>query len=128
MPEWEFLNALARRSGCGLLLDVNNVYVNATNHGFEAEMFIDAIDPDRIAELHLAGHTSRAIGARELLIDTHNAPVDEAVWALFERAIARLGPRPTLIEWDSDFPPLSTLLSEAERAQRILDEAHELAA
>ena len=128
IPEWEFLMAVAERSGCDLLLDINNIYVNAVNHGFDADTYIEAIAPERVAEMHLAGHTVRDCGERKILVDTHNAPVCEDVWRLFELAVRRFGACPTLIEWDSDFPPLETLLEEADRAQRILDRAHELAA
>ena len=128
IPEWEFLAAVSRRSGCELLLDINNIYINSVNHGFEAAAYIGAVPPERVAEMHLAGHTARTCGEREILVDTHNAPVCGPVWALFRQAVERFGPRPTLIEWDSDFPPLATLLHEADRAQRILDQAHELAA
>ena len=128
MPEHEFLVEVSRRSGCGLLLDINNIHVNAVNHGFDPVAYVDAIPPERVAEMHLAGHTARQCGEREILIDTHNTPACQPVWALFRHAVARLGPRPTLIEWDSDFPPLERLLREAETARSILDEAHELAA
>lgn len=128
IPEWEFLTAVAERSGCGLLLDINNIYVNAVNHGFDPGTYIEAIPADRVVEMHLAGHTVRAYGDREILVDTHNAPVCEDVWALFERTVRRMGARPTLIEWDSDYPPLDTLIGEADKAQSILDRAHELAA
>ena len=128
MPEHEFVVDVSRQSGCGLLLDINNIYVNAVNHGFDPVAYVDAIPPKRVAEMHLAGHTARRCGEREILIDTHNTPVCKPVWALFRHAVARFGPRPTLIEWDSDFPPLRRLLREAETARSILDEAHELAA
>ena len=128
MPEHEFLVEVSRQSGCGLLLDINNIHVNAVNHGFDPVAYVDAIPAKRVAEMHLAGHTARRCGEREILIDTHNTPVCKPVWALFRHAVARFGPRPTLIEWDSDFPPLQRLLREAETAQSILDEAHELAA
>ena len=128
IPEWEFLTAVAERSGCGLLLDINNIYVNAVNHGFDPGTYIEAIPADRVVEMHLAGHTVRAYGDREILVDTHNTPVCEDVWALFERTVRRMGARPTLIEWDSDYPPLDTLIGEADKAQSILDRAHELAA
>ena len=128
MPEHEFLAEVSRRSGCGLLLDINNIHVNAVNHGFDPVAYVDAIPPERVAEMHLAGHTARRCGERDILIDTHNTPVCGPVWALFRHAVARFGPRPTLIEWDSDFPPLQRLLREAETARSILDEAHALAA
>ena len=128
IPEHEFLTEVSRRSGCGLLLDINNVHVNAVNHGFDPLAYLDAIPPERIAEMHLAGHTARRFGEREILIDTHNTPVCQPVWELFRHAVERFGPRPTLIEWDSDYPALERLIREAETARQILDEAHELAA
>lgn len=128
MPEHEFLASVSRRSGCGLLLDINNIHVNAVNHGFDPVEYVDAIPPERVGEMHLAGHTARRCGDREILIDTHDTPVCGPVWKLFRYAVERLGPRPTLIEWDSGLPPLARLLEEAGAAQRILDDAHELAA
>lgn len=116
MPEWAFVSEVVRRAGCKLLLDVNNVWVNAVNHGFDPADFLAAIDPASVAEIHLAGH-ERAEG---LLVDTHAAPVADEVWALYARAIARLGPKPTLIEWDADIPPLDVLLAEAGRAEAVL--------
>lgn len=128
IPEHEFLVSVSQRSGCSLLLDINNIHVNAVNHGFDPVAYVDGIPPRRVAEMHLAGHTSRNFGEREILIDTHNTPVCEPVWELFRHAVERFGPRPTLIEWDSDYPPLETLLREAAAARRVLDQAHELAA
>jgi len=128
IPEWEFLAAVTERSGCGLLLDINNVYVNAVNHGFDAGTYLDAVPADRVIEMHLAGHTVRRYEGRHILVDTHNTPVCDDVWVLFEQAVRRLGARPTLIEWDSDYPPLAELIGEANKAQSILDRAHELAA
>jgi uncharacterized protein (UPF0276 family) len=115
--EAAFLAEVARRSGCGLLLDVNNVHVNATNHGFDARVYIAAIDPASVGEIHLGGHERD--GA--LLIDTHGARVARAVWDLYELAIARIGPRPTIVEWDVDIPPLDVLLDEASTARAILE-------
>jgi len=117
IPEWEFVAAVAQRTGCKLLLDVNNVYVNATNHGFDADAYLAAIPRAAVAEIHLAGFTRR--GA--LLIDTHGAPVAPPVWALYARALERFGPVPTLIEWDIDIPPLATLVAEAASAQSLLE-------
>ncbi len=119
MPEWEFLGEVARRSGCALLLDVNNVQVNAVNHGFDARRYIEALDPALVAEYHLAGHEATPWG----LVDTHASPVAAQVWALFEHALATLGPRPALLEWDADIPTLDVLLDEARRAQSALDHA-----
>jgi uncharacterized protein (UPF0276 family) len=116
IPEWEFLAEAARRSGCGVLLDVNNIWVNAVNHGFDARAYLDAIDPATVGEIHLAGF--EAHGAR--LIDTHGARVSEEVWVLYGEALRRFGARPTLVEWDADIPPLDVLLEEAARADAIV--------
>lgn len=124
IPEWEFVAELARRSGCGLLFDVNNVYVNAVNHGFDARDYIAAMPGDAVQEIHLAGFDASG----SCLIDTHGTPVSDAVWDLYRAAIRSMGPKPTLIEWDTDLPPLSTLLEQAARAQAILEEEHALAA
>jgi uncharacterized protein len=109
--EAEFVAEVARLAGCGVLLDVNNVWVNCVNHGLDAERYLEAFDPDSVEEMHLAGFT-RAEG---LLIDTHGARVDEEVWTLYRRALARFGPKPTIVEWDVDIPPLDVLLGEAAR-------------
>jgi uncharacterized protein len=124
IPEWEFVAALARRTGCKLLCDVNNIYVNAMNHGFDAEAYLAALPTEAIAEIHLAGFEATAA----CLVDTHGAPVAPQVWALYRRAIERFGPVPTLIEWDTDIPPLATLLAEAATAQQILETSVALAA
>jgi hypothetical protein len=128
VPEPEFLAALADRTGCGLLLDVNNVYVNAMNHGFDADRFVDAIPAVHVAEVHVAGHTVKALDVGEIRIDTHNARTCEEVWRLLHRLIDRIGPRPVLVEWDTDLPTLDVLLDEADRAGRILDERRARAA
>ena len=117
MTEAEFVARVARRTGCKLLLDVNNVHVNAVNHGFDADDYIAAIPASAVAEYHLAGFDAR--GAH--LIDTHGAPVGAEVWALFARTVERLGARPTLIEWDTDIPAFAVLEGEARTAQRILE-------
>lgn len=119
MPEWEFLAGVAERADCGILLDVNNVYVSAYNHGFDADAYIAAIPIPRIFQIHLAGH--RDAGA--LLIDTHDHPVCDDVWALYERTIRHTGPISTLIEWDDRIPPYDALLAEAEKARVILARA-----
>ncbi|MBL0142815.1 MAG: DUF692 domain-containing protein [Betaproteobacteria bacterium] len=116
IPEGEFVAEVARRTGCGVLLDVNNAWVNAVNHGTDARQFLGAIDPATVGEIHLAGCEVTPDG----LIDTHGAPVFPEVWALFEETIARLGPVPTLIEWDNHIPELDVLLAEAGRADAIL--------
>ena len=128
IPEWDFLAAVARESGCGILLDINNIYVNACNHGFTASDYLEAIPVEPVAEMHLAGHSVQRYDQCDILVDTHNAPVCEEVWTLYEQAVQRFGAVPTLIEWDSDLPSVDALIGEAQRAQRVLDEAHELAA
>jgi hypothetical protein len=124
LAEWEFLGAVVARSGCGLLLDVNNVYVSARNLGTDAHAFIDGVPAAAVGEIHLAGHAV----SDGVLIDDHGSCVCEDVWALYRHAISRLGPRPTLIEWDTDIPALDTLVAEAARADRVLGEARGLAA
>jgi uncharacterized protein (UPF0276 family) len=124
MAEAEFVAQVARRTGCKLLLDVNNVYVNAVNHGFDADAYIAALPPVAVAEYHLAGFDASGV----CLIDTHGAPVAADVWSLFERTVARIGVRPTLIEWDTDIPAFAVLEGEARTAQRILETAGAVAA
>jgi uncharacterized protein len=121
MDEIAFLTELARRTGCGLLLDVNNVYVSATNHGYDAAAYIDAFPVEHVGEIHLAGHaeTEDDAGAR-LLIDAHDRSVLDAVWELYRRAVQRSGPVPTLIEWDNDIPAWPVLFEEARRAEAIM--------
>ncbi len=128
MPEWEFLAALAAASGCGLLVDVNNVYVSAHNHGFDAREFLRAIPARHVQELHLAGHSVNRHDGREILIDTHSTPVCEEVWSLFDFALRCYGPRPTLIEWDTDIPALAVLAAEADKADGFLERSHDIAA
>lgn len=120
LGEVEFLERLARRTGCGLLADVNNIFVSANNLGRSAEAYADAIPADLVGEIHLAGHAPDATLGRALLIDTHGAPVAEAVWRLYERLIHRIGPRPTLIERDDDIPPFAALMAERDRAEAVL--------
>jgi uncharacterized protein (UPF0276 family) len=116
--ETSFLAELARRSGCGLLIDVNNVAVGAHNVGFDASAWLHTIPPEYVGEVHLAGHSLDAEGT--LLIDSHDQPVSERVWMLYDELIARVGPRPTLIERDGNVPPFAELVRERERAQGIL--------
>jgi uncharacterized protein (UPF0276 family) len=120
IPECEFLAALARRSGCGLLLDVNNVYVSAANHGLDAVDYVQRMPIDAVRELHLAGHVRKPCAGGEMLIDSHSEPVCADVWALYAVALRRFGAVPTLIEWDSDLPPLDVLLAEAGKADALL--------
>ncbi len=121
LSEWAFVAAVVGEAGCGLLLDVNNFYVNAVNHGFDPYEYLAAMPAERVREIHLAGFDR----AEACLVDTHGNPVADPVWVLYRDAIARLGPRPTLIEWDTDIPPLDTLLAEAAKADRILERHHE---
>ena len=114
--EIEFHAEIARRTGCALLLDVNNVYVSARNVGLSAERYIDAFPADRVVEIHLAGHRADARLGERLLVDSHDAPVAEAVWALFQRFVDRAGARPTLIERDAALPPFAELLAERQLA------------
>lgn len=128
MSEWEFLSAVAFESGCGILLDVNNIFVNARNHGFDARDFLERIPVAAVQEIHLAGHASKQHDGREILIDTHGAPVCEEVWSLYGAAIRRFGDAPTLIEWDTDLPALEVLVAEARKADVIREQAGALAA
>lgn len=123
IPEWDFLAEVSRRTDCGILLDVNNIYVSARNHGFDPEIYINAIPGESVGEIHLAGHTVRKFDEGELLIDTHDALVSEPVWNLYRHTIGRIGTKPTLIEWDANLPPLRVLVSEAAQADRIANEA-----
>ena len=115
MSEWEFLGAVARRADCGILLDVNNIYVSARNHGFSAADYIAGVPADRVAQFHLAGHSDR--GA--YLFDSHDANVPETVWDLYRMAVARFGHVPSLIEWDDKIPELEVLVGESRRAASI---------
>jgi uncharacterized protein (UPF0276 family) len=115
MTEWEFLSAMAQRTGCGLLLDVNNVYVSATNHGFDAHAYIAGVPFEHVRQIHLAGHSQGA----DLLIDTHDSPVSEAVWRLYSEVMGRAGPVATMIERDDDIPPLADLMLEVSVASSL---------
>jgi uncharacterized protein (UPF0276 family) len=128
LSEAEFINELARRSGCGILLDVNNIYVSCTNHGWNALEYLQAFQAEKVGEIHLAGHSVNRVGEQHILIDTHDGPVCEAVWQLFQTAIQRLGNRPTLIEWDADLPTWQRLIAEAETADVYLEQTYEQAA
>jgi len=120
IPEWEFISVLANQSGCGILLDVNNIYVNACNHGFDATQFVNAIPKEYVKEIHLAGHTVKQFEDSHILIDTHNKRVTEDVWSLYRNAYQRFGEVPALIEWDTDIPALDVLLNEASKIDDIL--------
>ena len=115
LPEWEFLTQTAKRAGCGILLDLNNIYVNAKNHCFDPEKYIQNIPAELVGQFHLGGHTDKG----EFLFDTHSAQVVDPVWRLYEKALALYGPVSTLIEWDADIPEFSGLLREAQKADQI---------
>jgi len=121
MAEVEFLREVARRTGCGLLLDVNNVFVQAANHGFGADGYLDAFPMEHVGEIHVGGHAQDADeDGSLLLIDDHGREVADSVWALYELALVHTGPMPTLIEWDNDVPAWPLLLAEAQRADHVL--------
>lgn len=128
IPEWEFLVALAERSGCGLLFDVNNVYVNSVNHCFDPLDYLHAIPAHVVGEIHLAGFTRKEGLPVPLLIDTHSRRIDDAVWSLFRDTLRQMGSKPTLIEWDQDLPAFEVLVDEARLAEDILDEYRSVAA
>lgn len=115
MNEWDFVAAVAARADCDVLLDINNIYVSARNHGFSPERYIDAIPPERVRQYHLAGHLDRG----EFLLDNHGGPISTAVMNLYEYALRQCGPRPTILEWDEALPTLEVLLEEARRAKAI---------
>lgn len=115
MTEWEFLAQVARRADCLILLDINNIYVSAHNHGFAPEDYLAGIPAERVQQIHLAGHSD----CGDCLIDTHDAPVADPVWALYRRAVERLGPLATMIERDDRIPPLAELLAELDRAREV---------
>lgn len=124
IAEWEFMAALAARTGCGILCDVNNVFVSASNLGFDAHRYLRALPPAHVAEIHLAGHTLRALGdGRSIRIDDHGSRVCREVWALYAEAVALFGRVPALIEWDTDVPALAVVLEEAAHARRIMNAA-----
>jgi uncharacterized protein (UPF0276 family) len=121
IPEWEFLAAVARRTGCAILCDVNNIFVSASNHGWSPQRYLEALPADAVAQIHLAGHSLRTLeDGRTIRIDDHGSRVAPEVWALFRQALLRFGPLPTLIEWDNDIPALDVLREEAGIADRLL--------
>jgi uncharacterized protein (UPF0276 family) len=124
IPEWEFLAAVAQRTGCGILCDVNNLYVSACNHGWDAEAYLAGLPAGSIGEIHLAGHTLTQLdGGRTIRIDDHGSRVAPEVWSLYARALERFGPLPTLVEWDTNVPPIEVLLAEAAHAGTLLVQA-----
>lgn len=125
MTEWEFLRELVFRTGCYLLLDINNIYVSGTNHGFDPQIYLDAIPADRVRQIHLAGHSN---GRDGLLIDTHDQPVPDPVWSLYADVIDRFGDVAVMIERDDDIPPLEDLLAELDMARAFAQRKENLAA
>ena len=127
IPEWEFMAAIAHRTGCGILCDVNNIVVSASNHGFDARDYVNNLPARGIGEIHVAGHSIRELGGgRSIRIDDHASRVSGEVWDLLGHAIARFGAVPTLIEWDNEIPGLSTLLDEAAKARAVIAHAKEM--
>jgi len=121
IPEWEFMAAVAARTGCGILCDVNNICVSAHNHGWDASAYLAALPPEAVGEIHLAGHSIRTFAdGSSLRIDDHGSKVSEEVWTLYRQAVARFGAVPTLIEWDNEIPPLDVLLDEAQHAEQVI--------
>ena len=126
IPEWEFVTAVAQRTGCGILCDVNNIYVSACNHGWDPQIYLHALPATAVGEIHLAGHAVRTLDDGSVIrIDNHGARVAAEVWALYAQALRRFGNRPTLIEWDSDIPAFELLLDEAAQATALLHSAAE---
>jgi uncharacterized protein len=123
IPEWEFLALVAQRTGCGILCDVNNIYVSSRNHGWQPSAYLAALPPAAVGEIHLAGHSVQQIdAARTIRIDDHGSRVAPQVWSLYAEALTRFGPVPTLIEWDTVVPPIAVLLEEAAHAAALIDE------
>ncbi|PFG65199.1 hypothetical protein AXZ77_3850 [Thioclava sp. ES.031] len=124
IPETEFLTEISQRTGCGLLLDVNNVFVSCVNHRQDPRTYLEAFPLNRVGEIHLAGHEEEELPSGPLLIDSHGREVAEPVWALYAETVSKTGPLPSLIEWDNDVPDFATLMAEAERASMILSGDH----
>jgi len=120
IDEADFLNQISDRTDCGLLLDINNIYVSAINHGFSAQQYLDTINFDKVQEIHLAGHTRKTFENGDILIDTHNQLINEPVWKLYQDNIAKLNNTVTLIEWDADLPDISVLLGERDKAKAMI--------
>ncbi len=116
MTEWEFFRGVVERAGCYVMLDINNIYVSSVNHGFDPLSYLGAIDYSRVLQVHLAGHTREPEG---MVVDTHDQPVCEEVWALYAHAWKLGGPFPTLLEWDSSIPPMPTVLAEVQKARAV---------
>ena len=125
IPEWEFLSALANRTGCGILCDVNNVYVSCANHGWDAAIYLRGLPAQSIGEIHLAGHAVTNISGCTIRIDDHGSPVTNEVWQLYEQALGLFGDVPSLIEWDTNIPDFGILQSEAAKADSIAAKVRE---
>jgi uncharacterized protein (UPF0276 family) len=121
LPEWEFLAQVSRRSGCGILLDINNIYVSARNHRFDPRAYLEGIPPDAVWQFHLAGHSDKG----RYLLDTHDHAIIDAVWTLYRQAVRRFGAVSSLIEWDDRIPSFERLVEESRRARAIHDEVLE---
>jgi len=121
MNEWEFLNEVVDRADCGILLDVNNIYVSSVNHSFDPHVYVDAIPAERVAQIHIAGHSRY----ERFIIDTHDHPVIDPVWKLYDHAIRRCGPTPTLLEWDDNIPSFEEVHNEALKAEKYLKSRRE---
>lgn len=119
MTEWEFLNEVVERADCGILLDVNNIYVSSQNHSFDPKVYVEAVPADRVAQIHIAGHSK----FEKYILDTHDHPVLDPVWGLYARAIERCGPTATLLEWDDNIPSFDEVHAEALKANRYLQAA-----
>jgi uncharacterized protein len=128
LREWDFLRLLTQVTGCGILLDVNNLYINACNHGFSVNLYLEALPPAAVQEIHLAGHRINRVGTQQVRIDTHDTRVCSAVWECYSLAVMRFPGVPALIEWDSDIPALEVLLAEAHSADAIARPHHVSAA
>jgi uncharacterized protein (UPF0276 family) len=124
MTEWEFLNEVVERADCGILLDVNNIYVSSKNHGFDPYVYLDAVPAERVAQIHIAGHTK----FERYILDTHDHPVLDPVWKMYAHAIARVGRTATLLEWDDRIPSFDEVHAEALKAKRFLPHANTIAA
>jgi uncharacterized protein len=126
IPEWEFMAAVAARTGCGILCDINNIFVSAKNHGWDPSAYVAALPREAIGEIHLAGHSVRQLAdGGSLRIDDHASCVIEEVWTLYTEALRRFGPMPTLIEWDNNVPPLDVLVGQARHADQLIESENE---
>lgn len=123
MPEWEFINTISEKSTCGILLDINNIYVNSFNHGFDPYHYLKQIDKSKVKQFHLAGHTDK----KRFLFDNHGGKVQKPVWELYKSTLQRFGAIPTLIEWDENIPSLADLWQEAQKAQELMDQLQAVA-